>query len=180
MKRLALALVLAGSAAAAEPLRDLASGISITAPAGYVATPAAPVEPGNTRPIFDIRRPGETDTGCRVSTVDAPVNAFLSQAELNDRAASPEFQHQMASSLAQIYDLVAVDVVTSGRVTGFAAIGDTAQPLSREAPQPRVRALLVFLDTPLMRVFFACVAEPADFMARLSEFERVLDGLVIP
>jgi len=180
MRRLALAFVLAATPASAQPLRDLQSGLSITAPPGYVAAPAPTMEAGNTRAVFDIRRPGEIDTGCRVSTVNAPANAFLSQAELNARAAAPEYQRQMAGALSQIYDLVAVNVVGSTELTGLAVIGDIREAQGRPTQALRVRSLLVFFDTPLQRVFLACVAERDAFEARFAEFEAVLNGLEIP
>jgi hypothetical protein len=177
--RLLPLLCLAATADAAQ-LRDAVSGLVVTAPPGYVAALAPPSDQGGgqARPVFDIRRPGETDTGCRVSTVEAPGNAFLSQAELNERAASVEYQRQLARHLSAVYDLVALDVVGSAKVVGLGAIGDLrSQP---GAPPPDVRTLLVFLDTPLERVVLTCVADRREFDQRLAEFEAIFGGLELP
>jgi hypothetical protein len=175
----ALALSLAPPAAALS-LEDPASGLAITPPDGYVAVPAAGADAAGARAIFDITRDGEQTTACRVSIVEAPINALLSQAELNQRATLPEFQRQIAASLAQSYDLIAVDVVNLGRIVGLAAIGDPARPPGQATAAPLVRAVLIVLDTPLMRVFFTCVAERWAFATRIAEFEKVLDGLSVP
>lgn len=173
-----LPLLLAGPpSAAAETLRDTASGLSITAPAGTVATPSPPVAPGPIRPVFDIKRPGETDTGCRVSTVEATVNAFLSQAELNMRAASPEFQQAMIVELSAVYELVDMDVFPVGGITALGVVGDIRRPQGDTSPP--VRSLLVFLDTPLQRVMLSCVADRGAFESRLPEFEAILSAIAL-
>jgi hypothetical protein len=171
-------LLLLAIPAAAEPLKDTATGLAITAPQGTVATLAPAMPPGPIRAVFDIRRPGETDTGCRVSTVDAPANVFLSQEELNQRSASAEYQQAMAAQLSTVYDLIAVDVIGHRGIAALGVIGDL-----RQAPgdvSPRVRSLLVFLDTPLQRVMLTCVADQDTFNDRAREFEEILDGLVMP
>jgi len=174
---LMLSLALAGPALA-ETLRDPATGLAITAPAGTVATAAPPLPPGPIRAVFDIRRPGETETGCRLSTVEAPANAFLTQEELNQRSAAPDYQQAMAAQLAQAYDLLVLDIVTHAGITGLGVVGDL-----RRAPgdsRPNLRSLLIFLDTPLQRVMLICVADEATFDARLPEFEAILAGVGLP
>jgi hypothetical protein len=173
-----LPLLLLATPAEAQTLRDAVSGLAITAPTGYVAAPAPPMDARNTRAVFDIKRPGEIDTGCRVSTVDAPGNAFLTQAELNERAASMEYQRLLAEQLSTVYDLVALNVVGSTQVVGLGAIGDIRPRLG--APAPDVRTLLIFLDTPLERVMLTCVADRREFDDRLPEFEAILGGLELP
>jgi len=179
MTRLLLPLLLLlAIPAAAEPLRDAVSGLAVTAPPGTVATAAPAMPPGPIRAVFDIRRPGETDTGCRVSTVDAPANVFLTQEELNQRSLSAEYQQAMAAQLSTVYDLVAMNVVAHRSIAGLGVVGDIIRQPGDTSPA--VRSLLVFLDTPLQRVMLACVADQATFNDRATEFEAILDGLLMP
>jgi hypothetical protein len=178
MKRVLLPILLLATPATAQPLRDAVSGLAITAPAGTVATAAPAMPPGPIRAVFDIRRPGETDTGCRVSTVDAPANAFLSQNELNQRSASPDYQQAMAAQLSAVYELIAVNVVAHHDIAGLGVVGDLRQRPGDTSPV--VRSLLVFLDTPLQRVMLTCVADQDAFNDRASEFEAILAGLEMP
>lgn len=178
---LASLAMLASLPAAATTQRDTASGIAITPPAGYVATPSPPpAAPGPGRAVFDVKTPGETDTGCRVAVTDVPSNALLSQQELNDRSASPEYLQAMAGQLGAVYDLFGINTVVHRNVVGLVAIGDL-RPRPGLAPRAtEVRTLVVFLDTPIQRVVLTCIAEKSDFQQRLAGFEAVLDGLEIP
>jgi hypothetical protein len=179
---LALLLTLAAAPAAAEPLRDMASGVAITAPEGFVATPSPPpATPGQGgRAVFDVKAPGDTDTGCRVAVMDAPANALLSQQELNARSASPDYQQAMVRQLASVYDLIGVNTVSLRNVLGFGAIGDLRARPGMAPRAAEVRTLVVFLDTPIQRVVVTCIGEKANFEARLPGFEAVLSGLEIP
>jgi hypothetical protein len=177
----ALLLALAAVPAAAQPLRDAGSGIAITAPEGFVATPAPPpANPGPGRAVFDVKAPGDTDTGCRVAVNDAPANALLSQRELNARSASPEYIQGMAGQLSAVYNLLGVNPVGLGNVLGLGAIGDLRPRPGLAARAQELRFLLVFLDTPMQRVTLTCIAEKRAFDDRLPGFEAVLQGLEIP
>ncbi|WP_291299183.1 hypothetical protein [Elioraea sp.] len=172
-----LALSLA-TPAFAQTLRDDASGISITAPPGYTATPSPPG--GTPRPVFDLRTPRDTDTGCRIAVEGASATASLTQAEINARNASPEHTATVAATYGTVYDIRVVEPVTHQGITGIAMIGDLKP---RPAMPPRaqdVRSLLVILETPRLRVSLGCVGEKADFASRLAGFEAVLKGLAIP
>jgi hypothetical protein len=177
----ALLLVLTAAPAAAQPLRDTASGIGITAPQGFVATPIpTPATPGPGRAVFDVKAPGDTDTGCRVAVNNAPSNALLSQQELNTRAASPEYIQAMAGQLSTVYNLLGINPVGLGTVLGLGAIGDLRPRPGLAARAAELRFLLVFLDTPIQRVTLTCIAEKRAFDDRLPGFEAVLQGLDIP
>jgi hypothetical protein len=177
----ALALVLAASPAAAQTLRDPASGLAITPPPGFAATPSpAPATPAPGRAVFDVKAPGDTDTGCRIAVTDAPANALLSQQELNARSASPEYQEAMIGQLSAIYNLLGANTIQHQELLGFGAIGDL-RPAPGLAPRAaEVRTLLVFLDTPIQRVVVTCIGEKRDFEARLDGFVAVISGLEIP
>jgi hypothetical protein len=178
---LALLLTLAALPAAAQPLRDIPSGIAITAPDGFVVTPSpAAATPGMGRAVFDVKAPGDTDTGCRIAVADAPANALLSQQELNARSAAPSYQQAMINQLSGLYELLGVNTISLGNVLGFGAIGDI-RPRPDLAPRAGdVRTLIVFLDTPIQRVVVTCIGEKANFEARLGGFEAVLSSLEIP
>ncbi|MCU0985003.1 MAG: hypothetical protein MUC89_08670 [Acetobacteraceae bacterium] len=173
----ALLLVLTAAPAAAQPLRDTASGIGITAPQGFVATPIpTPATPGPGRAVFDVKAPGDTDTGCRVAVNNAPSNALLSQQELNTRAASPEYIQAMAGQLSTVYNLLGINPVGLGTVLGLGAIPRPG--LAARAAELRIQ--LVGLDTPIQRVTRTCIAAKRAFDDRLPGFEAVLQGLDIP
>lgn len=181
MRVLAAAFLLAALPASAQTLRDAGSGLGITAPEGYVATASPPSDPQSPgRAVFDIRRPGEGDTGCRIGVNPAPANALLSQEELNLRVASPQFQQAMIGQLSQVYQLLSVSPVLQGDVIGLAAIGDFLPRPGMPQRAMEVRTLLIFFDTPIQRVTFTCIAEREGFQARLPEFEAVARGLEMP
>ncbi|WP_144185968.1 hypothetical protein [Elioraea rosea] len=181
MRVLAAAFLLAALPASAQTLRDGASGLAITAPQGYAATaspPSDPAAPG--RAVFDIRRPGESDTGCRIAVNAAPANALLSQEQLNLRVAAPQYQQAMIGQLSQVYQLLSVSPVLQGNVIGLAVIGDFLPRPGMPERAMDVRTLLIFFDTPIQRVTFTCIAEREEFQNRLPEFEAVARGLEMP
>jgi hypothetical protein len=174
----ALALVLIATPAAAQTLRDDASGLTITAPPGYTATPSPPG--GTPRPVFDLRTPRDTDTGCRIAVEGAPANASLTQAEINARDASPQHRETVAAIYSTVYDIRVIETATHQGITGIAMIGDLKPRPALPARSQEVRSLLVILETPRLRVSLGCVGEKADFASRLPGFEAVLRGLSIP
>jgi hypothetical protein len=174
--------MLAAGAASAQAVRDPASGIAITPPEGFTVTPAPPPETPaqGGRAVFDVKAPGDTDTGCRVAVADAPANALLSQRDLNARSASPDYQQAMVRQMSAVYDLIGINTISLRNVLGFGAIGDI-RPRPGLAPRAsEVRTLIVFLDTPIQRVVVTCIGEKRNFEARLPGFEAVLSGLEIP
>lgn len=172
-RALALVLLLFASTAAGQRLEDRASGIALTPPAGYSASPVAEPETDGVRAVFDVERDGDAETGCRVSTVRAPGNALMSQAELNARADSPVYQEQVIAALSPRYEIQDVRMAISASIVGLVVIGDDRETLDTPGATPR-RALLIFIDTPLQRVFIACVAPRAVFEERLPEFEAMM------
>ncbi len=181
MRLLAAAFLLASLPATAEPLRDIATGLAITAPQGYVAAPSPPSDPQSPgRAVFDVRRPGETDTGCRIGVNQAPANALMSQEELNLRVANPQYQEGMIGQLSQVYQLLSVSPVLQGNVIGLAMIGDFLARPGLPARALQIRSLIIFFDTPIQRVTFTCIAERDEFQDRLGEFEAVARGLEMP
>lgn len=181
MRAAALALVLlaaqAAAQSAAQTLRDDGAGISVTPPPGYTATPSPPG--GTPRPVFDLRTPRDTDTGCRIAVEAATATASLTQAQINARAASQERKDTEAATYGTVYDILVLDNTTHQGITGIALIGDLKP---RPAMPPRtqeVRSLLVILETPRLRLTLGCVAEKAEFSSRLPGFEAVLRGIEI-
>jgi hypothetical protein len=177
---LALVLIAAPAAAqsAAQTLRDDASGISITAPPGYTATPSPP-RVGTSRSLFDIKAAGDIDTGCRIAVADAPANAALTQGEINVHAGSQPYRDQIATTLSTLYDIRVIEPVSHEGRTGIAVIGDLKPRPAMPARAQDVRSLLVILETPRLRITLGCVGEKADFASRLAGFEAVLRGIEI-
>jgi hypothetical protein len=179
MRTLIAAALLVAVPASAQTLRDDASGLSITAPPGFTATPSPPSQREN-RPVFDVRSARDTDTGCRVAVAPAPANASLSQAQINAQAGTDSYRDTVAGTLATLYEVRALEPVAHGGVTGIAAIGDLRPREGMPARAQEVRSLLIILETPRQRVTLACVGEKSDFRERLPQFEAVLRGITIP
>lgn len=171
----ALALALPASA---QMLRDDASGLSITPPPGYTATPS-PERSGPSRPVFDVRTAGDTDTGCRIAVSEAAANAGLTQAEINAHATSQSYKETVAGLFSTVYEIRALETVTHAGITGVAAIGDLRPREGMPQRAQEVRSLLVLLETPRQRITLGCVGERRDFRERLPQFEAVLRGLAI-
>lgn len=165
-------------AASAQALRDDASGLTITAPPGYTATPS-PERAGPNRPVFDVKTASDVDTGCRIAVADAAANAGLSQAEINARAASQAHKETVAGVFATIYEIRAIETVMHAGITGVAAIGDLRAREGVPQRAQEVRSLLILLETPRQRITLACVGERRDFRERLPEFEAVLRGISV-
>ncbi|MFC7609633.1 hypothetical protein [Teichococcus aestuarii] len=59
-----LATLSVAAPAAAQPLRDAATGLAVDPPPGYAATPMA--VQGAQQARMAVRRPQDSDTGCRL------------------------------------------------------------------------------------------------------------------
>lgn len=178
-RSLAAAFVAFAFPAAAETVRDPASGVAITPPPGYTAT-LAPAQPGPTRAVFDIRGPADTDTGCRVTATPSSQYAGLTQEQINDRNTHPTHLDLVEASLAGLYEVRELGSVSLGAIAGIAAVLDGKPRPELPTRALEIRALLVMIETPRLRVTLRCIAEKADFQARRLEFRRVFEGIALP
>ncbi len=176
---LAAALLALALPAAAETLRDEATGVSITAPPGYVARVTAQ-QPGPNRRVFEVRKASETDTGCDIAATPTRQNAGLTQEQVNDRITSAGHIDVVELALSGIYEVREIGAVSHGAFAGVAAVLDL-KPQNGTPPRlQELRSLLVMVETPSLRVRLRCVAEKAEFQARRLEFRAVFEAIAIP
>ncbi|GLK56513.1 hypothetical protein JOD31_002546 [Methylopila capsulata] len=172
----AISGLLVATAAAADPVRDEATGLAIDAPAGYVAEKID----GGARyaASFAIRKGDGAEPGCRVGFQAAPQNAGLSQAEINAFTAKSEWSDLIKATLALYYDVVSVAPFEQGGLAGSAVVGDVKATDGQ--PAPDARSYFVLVDTPKGRTTVVCVADKAAFDARRAEFEAVARSVQPP
>ncbi|WP_144185969.1 hypothetical protein [Elioraea rosea] len=176
---LAAAFLTLALPAAAQTVRDEATGVSVTPPAGYTAT-LVPPQPGPRRSVFDIRGPGDTDTGCRVTATPSSQYAGLTQEQINDRNTHPTHLDLVEASLGGLYEVRELGSVGLGAIAGIAAVLDSKPRPDLPARALEIRALLVMIETPRLRVTLRCIAEKAEFQARRLEFRGVFEGIALP
>ncbi|GLK80139.1 hypothetical protein [Methylopila turkensis] len=172
-----VALAILPFAAAAEPVRDEPSGLTIDPPAGYSAEK---IDGGQRyAAAFNVKKAGADEPGCRVGFQASPQNAGLTQEEINAFTAKPEWTDLIKATLALYYDVASVDPFEQGGLAGAAVIGDI-KAAEGETQAPDARSYLVLLDTPKGRTTLVCVAARADFDARRAEFEAVARAVQPP
>lgn len=161
----------------AEPVRDEASGLVITAPAGYTAQK---IDGGyRYAASYAVRKADPNDPGCRVGFQVSPQNAGLSQAEINAFTAKPEWNDLIKATLALYYDVLSVQPFEQDGLSGAAVVGDI-KPVEGQPTLGEARSYFVLLDTPKGRTTVVCVAGRAQFDARRPEFEAVARSVQPP
>lgn len=165
------------TAAAAEPVRDEATGLSLQPPTGYEAKKTE----GDPRyaVVYAVQKSGEDDTGCKVAFQAAPQNAELTQADINAFTQKKEWTDLIKATLALRYDVASVEPFEQGGLAGAAVVADF-KPAEGAPQAAQVRSYLVLVDTPKGRTTVVCVGEKANFDARKPEFEAIARAVSPP
>lgn len=175
--------LMAGGALAAEPVRDEATGLSLSPPQGYSARKAE----GDPRyaAVYAVQKEGEDDTGCKIAfqPTQAPVpgsgETALTQDDINAFTRKKEWGDLIRATLALRYDVATVEPFENQGVSGAAVVADF-KPVEGEAKPPEVRSYLVVIDTPKGRTTIVCVGEKAGFDGRRPEFEAIARSVSPP
>jgi len=174
----ALAIWAASIPAIAQPISDPATGFAITPPPGYVAQPSTAA--GNYTAAFEVKKPDDKDTGCRIGFLHIPEKARFTQAELNGYAAKPEWASEIRTAFSRLYDIISLDRFEHAGALGSVVVADRKMPPGTPPRAGEIRAWLVVLETPKGRISMACIADKPSFEARRSEFVAVALGVTLP
>lgn len=172
----------AAPAVAAEPVKDEATGLSVTPPPGYAARKAE----GDPRyaAVYAVQKSGEDDTGCKIAfQPTAPAGGAaepaLTQDDINAFTRKKEWTDLVRATLALRYDVASVDPFDNNGLSGAAVVADF-KPVEGEAKPPDVRSYLVVIDTPKGRTTIVCVGDKAGFAGRKAEFEAIARSVAPP
>lgn len=174
----ALPVLVAAVSATAQPLSDPATGLTITPPPGYVARTTAAT--GTNTVAFDVKKPDDKDTGCRVAFQPVPQNANLTQDDINTFTANAEWPDLVRTTLSRLYEIISLDPFEHAGVRGAVVIGDFKLPPNAPPRAGEIRSWLALLETPKGRTSVACVAEKTSFDTRRGEFDAVAHGVTLP
>lgn len=164
--------------AAAETVRDPASGLSITPPDGYVAVRMAP---NATYPVrFEFKKPTDRDTGCQVGFAPQPEDVNSIQDQTDAEKGRPAWLGRIRAALALAYDLGATEPFVNAGASGIAMVADLRPGPGIPARSQEVRTLFIVFDTPTGRISTICVGEKAHFAARRHEFEALARSVMPP
>lgn len=181
------AAVLAGltlcvaSVAVAEPMRDEATGLSVTPPPGYVVRKAE----GDPRyaAVYAVQKGAEEDTGCKIAFQPTPTpgaeETKLTQEDINAFTRKKEWTELIRATLALRYDVASVEAFDNQGLSGAAVVADF-KPVEGEAKPPEMRSYLVVIDTPKGRTTIVCVGDKAGFDGRKAEFEAIARSVTPP
>jgi len=162
----------------AQTVTDSASGLSVTPPPGYTAE----ISPPRPRYVVDIlvRRPQDRpNVGCRVGFQSAPQNNSLTQAQINEQAAKPEWRSLIRATLELIYDVTSIESFEHNGIKGAVVIA-LIKPRDGLPPEAAdVRNFLTMLETPKGRTNVVCIDFKDAFEARRTEFEQVVRGVTM-
>lgn len=175
---LALTALTAACSVDAEPLRDGVTGLAIDPPEGYVASVTTPT--GQYSAAFDVVKPEDTDTGCRVAFQNAPQNAALTQDEINAFVTKPEWADLVRNGLSSIYDVRSFGLFEHAGVRGATALAEFKPRPDFPARSQEVSTIFFLQETPKGRTTVVCVCDKTALEARRSEFERVARAVTPP
>jgi hypothetical protein len=174
----ALPVLVALVSASAQPLSDPATGLVITPPPGYAARIIAPTEIYTV--AFDVKKPDDKDTGCRVAFQPVPQNGRLTQDDINAFTATPEWPDLVRTTLSRLYEIISLVPFEHAGVRGAVVVGDFKLPPNAPPRAGEIRSWLALLETPKGRTSVACVAEKTSFDARRGEFDAVTHAVTLP
>ncbi len=174
----ALTILVASIPALAEPLSDPATGLAVNPPPGYAAKPKT--GSGYYTVEFDVKKPDDKDTGCRVGFLHNQANAAFTQQELNAHAATPEWANEIHRVFSQALDIISLEPFEHAGVLGSAIVVDRKMLPGTPPRAGEIRSWLIVLETPKGRTNMDCNAEKTSFDARRSEFEAVARGITPP
>lgn len=173
----ALLINLSASASLAAPLTDAATGLSVTPPAGYVAEAMTP-GPRYTAQ-FRVKRPDGKDQGCGVGFQNAKQNNGLTQAQINEFTAKPEWTNLLRATLELAHEIKSVEPYEQDGVRGAALVGAMKVP-NMPPDALGIRTFFVILETPKGRTNVICVETKEKFEARRAEFEQIVRSVTLP
>lgn len=163
----------------AQPVTDTASGLSATPPPGYTAELSQP-RPRYVADISVRRAEDRPGMGCRVGFQSAPQNNSLTQAQINEQSAKPEWRNLIRATMELIYNVTSIDSFEHDGIKGAVVIA-LIKPRDGLPPEAAdIRNFLVMLETPKGRTNIVCVALKDSFETRRSEFEQVVRGATAP
>jgi hypothetical protein len=168
----------ASAQGAAERAGEAASGFAVAPPAGYLATPDAPMSALEV--AVSVARADEPDTRCRVSFEAIPGFSQYSQAELNREADRPNFDAFYRDSVGAFYIVGMVAHFDHAGIRG--AVIDAVSRARPATPGWRggLPTRIFMLYTPKGLTKATCSAMPAAFEARRGEFEAVARAVTVP
>jgi hypothetical protein len=173
-----LAILTASIPASAEPLKDPATGLAVNPPPGSVAKPRA--GSGHYTVEFEVKKPDDKDTGCRVGFLHNQANAAFTQQELNAHAATPEWANEIRRVFSQALEIISLEPFEHASVLGSVIVVDRKMLPGTPPRAAEIRSWLIVLETPKGRTNMDCNAEKTSFDARRSEFEAVARGITPP
>jgi hypothetical protein len=164
---MALGLLAATLAAAAEPVRDAKTGLAVLPLAGYAARVLAPTPPNEAS--IEVKRTDDTGVACRIAFRSNAESAKLTQEQMNQITARPDWLVFARGSLSRQYE------VRSESRFEHMGIGGGAFVLDPKAGQGAsdMRLLTIWLETPRGRTTINCLAPTGAFDARRPEFEAL-------
>jgi hypothetical protein len=168
----AAALIAITAPALAQPVTDVATGLSVTPPKGYLAEVMQP-GPRYVAQI-GVKRPDGKDIGCRIGFQHAKQNEALTQAQINEFAAKPEWANLLRATLELAHEIRSIETYEQDGVRGAALVG---------AMKPEalgIQTFFVIMETPKGRTNVVCVEGKDNFAARRPEFESIVRAVTLP
>lgn len=175
---LLLAMLAATPPAAAQPLRDAATGLAIDPPPGYVAAPMA--AQGAQQARMAVRRPEDSDTGCQVAFVPAPQNESLRQEDLNRLARTPGWQRLLVATLQPLYNVISTEAFAQQGLEGVLLVAELRPRADLPQRGQELRTLFAIVETRRGRTTTVCTEEKPRFATRRGEFEAVARSVLPP
>ena len=172
-----LLLALAGPAAAQASLHNVATGLGVTVPQGYVVEEV--VRPG-LQAVLGIKPAGERPRGdpasqyvCELWFMAVPANARFAQAELNARW-DDDFRHEASDAeLRRYFSDYSKAMFMVGDAAGREVVGTPNAPADQ-------RVVLSVIVTPKGRIVLTCATLADDFDAALPSLRAIREGIVLP
>jgi hypothetical protein len=174
------ALVCAPALLAGEAVYDPGSGLAITPPAGYTAQLLTPLP--SQYAVISVHDDNLKNAGCLIEFQRKEANSGSTQADLNTRAARPDWIEKVRTEVSVRYAIHSVDSIEEGGVRGAAITGERYQhlPASAAKLRPPTREWIVVMETRKGRTTLECTSLRDEFDKRHPEFREILRNLSLP
>ncbi len=163
---------IAAAVAAANELRDPATGLAVNPPPGFTARLGQATMGDSVEIEVERKSP---PASCSVSFQDSPPNRNLTQQQINDITNKQEWLDLIRTMMSAGHEILSLD-----RVTQDGSVGAVITVQSKMAMLAQFRIYQALFETPKGRTVVQCTANQDAFDGLRKDYDSITAGVILP